>query len=124
MMQRVITDNAVKLLVERTLFDIVHFKGAAQSSFMIDIVRDARDSLTRHLNKFGADVDAFDDVAEAGEVFAQPTGSASHIKNPAPGGQRQCHGDIREVTEVPESLGVHSVACMFDWLVDEIVKRF
>ena len=66
MMQRVITDNAVKLLIERTVFDIVHFKGAAQSRFMIDIVRDARDSLTRHLNKFGADVDAIDDVAEAG----------------------------------------------------------
>src|SRR5207253_10334475 len=100
MMQRVITDNAVKLLVERTVFDIVHFKGAAQSSFMIDIVRDARDSLTRHLNKFGADVGAFDDIAEAGGVLAIPTGSASHMKNRAPGRQRQCHGHVRNVTEV------------------------
>src|SRR5438067_4627729 len=98
-MQRVVTDHGIELLVERSTFDVVYFKCAAQSGFMIDVVRDARDPLARHLYKFGADVDAFHDVAQAREVFTQPTGTAAYIENPAPGRQRQCDCDVGEVTK-------------------------
>ena len=91
---------------------------------MIDIVADASDSLAGHLNEFGTDVDAFDDIAEAGKVFAQPTGTASHIQNPGPGRQRQRHRDVRKVTKMPECLGIHSFARVFWRLVGQIVKRF
>src|SRR2546430_13916871 len=109
-MQRVITDYSVELLVERSAFDVVHCEGAAQSGFMIDIVADASDSLAGHLNEFGTDVDAFDDIAEAGKVFAPPTGTASYIENAAPRPQGQRHRDVLAGTQKPESFGSHSFA--------------
>src|SRR2546423_14002893 len=106
-MQRVITDYPIELLVERTAFDVVHCESAAQSGFMIDIVADASDSLAGHLNEFGTDVDAFDDIAEAGKVFAQPTGTASYIENAAPRRQGPRPRDVRGGTKMPGSFGLH-----------------
>src|SRR5438552_2807787 len=52
---------------------------------MIDIVRDAGNSLAGHLNELRADVDALHHIAETREVFAQPARTASDIQNPASG---------------------------------------
>src|ERR1700730_9896442 len=91
---------------------------------MIDIVRETRDAIARHLDQGWANVNAFYLVAETSEVFAQPTRTAAHIQNATAGRQPKRDGDVGKVAKMTMCFRIHPVTLMFGRFVRQIVEGF
>ncbi len=121
-MQRVVTKNCIEFLRQRRSFDVVHRKRATQWRLMVSAVRHTRHAFFWHLNQVGADVDPLDDIAEAREIFAEPTRTTTHVENAPSGRQSQGDGNVGEVAEMTMRVFVHALVFVSGWFVGEIVK--
>src|SRR5712691_3900372 len=89
MMQRVVTNDGIKLFLERRFLDVVREKAATELCFVIQVVRNVLQAFASHANEIVANINAGYVVAESREVFTEPTGTTTNVENSCACGQRE-----------------------------------